>query len=75
MKPQRIVPIIIMVMLLMFSACKEAPVVSHPVMNKSDASCLVCHQSGVKGAPVTSHPKYTDCLSCHKEVENDETKK
>ncbi len=74
MKPQKILPAIMMVMLLMFSSCKEAPVVSHPVMNKSDTSCLSCHQSGFKGAPVTRHPKYKDCLRCHKESPVTETK-
>jgi|WetSurMetagenome_2_1015567.scaffolds.fasta_scaffold164981_1 hypothetical protein len=74
MKPLKIVPVIMMVMLLMFSSCKEAPVVSHPIMNKSDTSCLSCHQSGMNGVPVTSHPKYTDCLRCHKESASTKTK-
>jgi hypothetical protein len=64
-----------MVMLLMLGACKDAPKVNHPIADRSDASCLVCHQSGVKGAPVTKHPKYADCLRCHKEAGSDVTKK
>jgi hypothetical protein len=75
MNPLKIIPIAIMIMLLMISSCKEAPRVTHPITDRSDSSCLVCHQGGVNGAPVTRHPKYKDCLSCHKDVENNEIKK
>ncbi|HEY9161670.1 MAG TPA: hypothetical protein VIS94_11350 [Desulfomonilia bacterium] len=65
MRPHVIAAILMIVMLLMCSSCKEAPKVTHPIADKSDSSCLVCHQGGVKGTPATSHPKYKDCLRCH----------
>jgi len=68
MKPQKIVPVIMMVLLLMFSSCKEAPKVSHPIADRSDASCLVCHQSGMNGAPVTTHPQYKDACAVTKRL-------
>jgi hypothetical protein len=75
MKPHVIAAIIMMVVLLMCSSCKEAPKVTHPITDRSNASCLVCHQGGVNGAPVTKHPKYKDCLRCHKEAVGNETTK
>jgi len=42
------------------------PVIPHKVdANASGASCLACHKSGLKGAPVTSHPERLDCGQCH----------
>ncbi len=74
MKSQNAVLIIMMAMLLVFGACKKAPEVTHPIASRSDASCLSCHQSGINGAPVTKHPKYPDCLRCHKEADRNKTK-
>ena len=63
-----------MAMLLLFGACKKAPEVTHAVTNRADASCLSCHQSEINGAPITQHPKYADCLRCHKEADRKKTK-
>jgi hypothetical protein len=74
MKSQNAVLIMMMAMLLIFGACKKAPEVTHAIANRSDVSCLSCHQSGINGAPITKHPKYADCLSCHKEADPNKTK-
>jgi hypothetical protein len=74
MKSQNAVLIMMMVMLLLFGACKKAPEVTHAIASRSDASCLSCHQSGINGAPITKHPKYADCLRCHKEAARNKTK-
>jgi cytochrome c553 len=74
LKLQNTVVVLMMVMLLLFGACKKAPEVTHAIANRSDASCLSCHQSGKNGAPVTQHPKYADCLRCHKEADRNKTK-
>ena len=68
MKNHLVSLIIILSMLIMFEGCKETPKINHPVINKTDASCLICHEKGLDGAPVTSHPKYADCMRCHKEA-------
>lgn len=28
-------------------------------------SCLACHEKGLKGAPMTSHPERMGCTQCH----------
>jgi Sec-independent protein translocase protein TatA len=39
LKSQTIILIIMMVMLLLFGACKKAPEVTHAITDRSDASC------------------------------------
>jgi hypothetical protein len=73
LKLQSIVLIIMMSLLLLSGACKKAPDVTHAITDRSDASCLICHQGGANGAPVTAHTKYKDCLRCHKEVATDKS--
>jgi len=68
LKLKRMFVVMAMALLALSAACKEAPKVSHAVINKSDASCLSCHQSGATGAPVMSHSNYDNCLRCHKET-------
>ena len=74
MKPQTIVLIIMIVMLLLFGACKKAPEVTHAITDRSDASCLICHQSGINEAPVPKHHNYVNCLHCHKVADRTEIK-
>ncbi len=44
----------------------EPPVIPHRV-SESDTfkDCLKCHESGKKGAPMTSHPERKNCTQCH----------
>ncbi len=44
----------------------EPPVIPHRV-SESDTykDCLKCHESGIKGAPMTSHPERKNCTQCH----------
>lgn len=45
------------------------PTVPHPIQQRSDQSCLACHQHGVKmetlRIPQMSHPLLTNCTQCH----------
>ena len=44
----------------------EPPVISHPVAdNATGEDCLVCHRTGLKGAPPTPHPLRLNCTQCH----------
>ncbi len=44
----------------------EPPVIPHRV-SESDTykDCLKCHESGKKGAPMTSHAERKNCSQCH----------
>lgn len=47
-------------------AGNEPPSISHPVSDAASAAdCLKCHETGKKGAPVTSHPERKNCFQCH----------
>lgn len=39
------------------------PTVPHSIENRQN--CLMCHESGVMGATVTTHPERPNCVSCH----------
>ncbi|SDC40852.1 MULTISPECIES: hypothetical protein [unclassified Candidatus Frackibacter] len=39
------------------------PTVPHSIEDRQD--CLACHEKGVMGATVTSHPERPNCVSCH----------
>ncbi len=42
------------------------PVIPHRVSgNDTYKDCLKCHESGKKGAPMTSHPERKNCAQCH----------
>jgi cytochrome c-type protein NapB len=42
------------------------PTIPHGVKDKADGKyCLVCHEKGVKGAPMTPHPERLTCTECH----------
>ena len=44
----------------------EPPVIPHRVSeNDTFKVCLKCHESGKKGAPMTSHPERKNCTQCH----------
>ncbi len=50
------------------------PVVPHAIDQTNPASCLACHEQGVKVgdviAPRMSHQRYTNCTQCHVESTN-----
>lgn len=42
------------------------PVIPHPVAdNATGKDCLVCHSTGLNGAPPTPHPTRVNCTQCH----------
>jgi nitrate reductase cytochrome c-type subunit len=42
------------------------PTIPHGITDTANGeSCLVCHRTGVKGAPVTNHPERLTCTECH----------
>jgi len=42
------------------------PVIPHAVKaNQDGEACNVCHRTGLKNAPPTSHPERLNCTSCH----------
>ena len=44
----------------------EPPVIPHRIADTDTAKeCLKCHETGRKGAPVTSHPERKACTQCH----------
>lgn len=44
----------------------EPPLIPHRVNDADTArECLRCHETGKKGAPVTSHPERKACTQCH----------
>lgn len=48
------------------AAENHPPVISHKVAdNATGEDCLVCHKTGIKGAPPTSHPLRLNCTQCH----------
>jgi nitrate reductase cytochrome c-type subunit len=48
------------------SAENEPPVIPHRIADNANGSdCLVCHKSGLNGAPVTPHPLRVNCTQCH----------
>ena len=47
-------------------AGNEPPLIPHLVSDAATAvDCLKCHETGKKGAPVTSHPERRNCTQCH----------
>ncbi|KAB0671117.1 hypothetical protein F6V30_00555 [Oryzomonas sagensis] len=48
------------------SAEDAPPVIPHFVAdNANGTTCLACHETGLKGAPVTPHPTRLNCTQCH----------
>ena len=44
----------------------EPPTVPHQIADDATSeSCNVCHKTGIKGAPATSHPERMGCTQCH----------
>lgn len=44
----------------------EPPLIPHAISDADTCSeCLKCHETGVKGAPMTSHPERKSCTQCH----------
>lgn len=41
------------------------PMVPHRIDDKTSESCLGCHRTGLKGAPISPHPVRLDCTQCH----------
>ena len=42
------------------------PVIPHRVSEANTfKDCLKCHETGAKGAPMTSHPERKSCTQCH----------
>ncbi len=42
------------------------PLIPHRIADTDTAKdCLKCHETGKKGAPVTSHPERKACTQCH----------
>jgi nitrate reductase cytochrome c-type subunit len=42
------------------------PLIPHRIADTDTArECLKCHETGKKGAPVTSHPERKACTQCH----------
>jgi nitrate reductase cytochrome c-type subunit len=42
------------------------PTIPHGIKDSADGkACLVCHEKGLKGAPVTPHPERLTCTECH----------
>ena len=53
----------------------EPPVIPHKIADTDTAKeCLKCHETGKKGAPVTSHPERKVCTQCHVQGEIRPTK-
>ena len=52
------------------------PVIPHIVKPDQDGeACNVCHRTGLKKAPPTSHPERLNCTSCHVQGEVKKEKK
>jgi nitrate reductase cytochrome c-type subunit len=52
------------------------PVIPHAVKPDQDGeACNVCHRTGLKKAPPTSHPERLNCTSCHVQGEVKKEKK
>ena len=52
------------------------PVIPHPVAdNVTGEGCLVCHRTGLNGAPPTPHPIRLNCTQCHVRSDLGEPKK
>jgi cytochrome c-type protein NapB len=53
------------------------PVIPHPVQSMQSASCLACHQDGLRVgervATKVSHPHYVNCTQCHVESKRSDT--
>lgn len=51
------------------------PLIPHRIADTDTAGdCLKCHETGKKGAPVTSHPERKGCTQCHLQGEVKATK-
>ena len=54
----------------------DPPVIPHAVKPDQDGeACNICHRSGTKNAPATSHPERLNCTSCHVQGEVKPAKK
>lgn len=54
----------------------DPPVIPHAVKpNQDGEACNVCHLTGAKNAPPTSHPERLNCTSCHVQGEVKPAKK
>lgn len=54
----------------------DPPLIPHAVKPDQDGeACNVCHRSGLKNAPATSHPERLNCTSCHIQGEVKQEKK
>lgn len=52
------------------------PVIPHAVKQNQDGeACNVCHRTGLKNAPPTTHPDRLNCTSCHVQGEVKKEKK
>jgi cytochrome c-type protein NapB len=57
-------------------ATGNPPVIPHAVKPDQDGeACNVCHRTGLKKAPPTSHPERLNCTSCHVQGEVKKEKK
>lgn len=44
----------------------DPPTIPHRIADDATSdSCNTCHKTGIKGAPVTSHPERMGCTQCH----------
>ena len=51
------------------------PLIPHRIADTDTGrECLKCHETGKKGAPVTSHPERKACTQCHVQGEVKATK-
>ena len=52
------------------------PAIPHAVKQDQDGeACNICHRTGLKNAPPTSHPERLNCTSCHVQGEVKKDKK
>ncbi|NTW88182.1 MAG: hypothetical protein HGB26_03465 [Desulfobulbaceae bacterium] len=52
------------------------PAIPHAVKPDQDGeACNICHRTGLKNAPPTSHPERLNCTSCHVQGEVKKEKK
>lgn len=55
--------------LIMFTECRRRNTnntdIPHEIASTQDESCLECHKTGEKNAPVVSHPDSKNCIKCH----------
>jgi len=52
------------------------PLIPHRIdADATGEACLVCHRTGMNGAPPTPHPMRLDCVQCHAQGEIKDIKK